>query len=105
MQAPTLPRRPSPPAPRPSSPSPRFPGLPATPPVPTRPAAREERPAPPPPLERLRGTTVRLHLINGEELVGPLVEVARYEVVVRLATGTTAIVQKGAIAWVEEARP
>ena len=106
MQAPTLPRRPSPPAPRPSSPSPRFPGLPAPPPAPLRPAAREERPAPPPPpLDRLRGSHVRLRLVDGSDFRGVLAEVARYELLVRVDGGRLVVLQKGALVFAEEVSP
>ncbi len=85
------------PAPRPAAP-PR----PVAPAVPVRPAAREDRPAPPPPLDRLKGATVRLHMVDGSILTGVFVEVAKFEVVIRPEIGRLVVAMKAAIAWVEE---
>lgn len=77
----------------------------AVPPSPSRPAAREERPASPPPLERLRGTTVRLRLVDGSDLRGVLAEVARYELLVRVEGSRLVVVQKGGLVFAEEVDP
>ncbi|MHB1046653.1 MAG: hypothetical protein ACYC4P_11640 [Thermoanaerobaculia bacterium] len=93
--------RPAAPLPRPAAPAPR----PTAPAAPLRPAAREDRPAPLPPLDRLRGLIVRFHLIDGAVVEGVLVELGKYEVLLRPEVGKTVVVFKASIAWAEEVAP
>lgn len=57
------------------------------------------------PIDRLRGKSVKIHLVDGRDLTGTLTETWQYEVILSTATGAPVILKHAIISVEEDKNP
>lgn len=57
------------------------------------------------PIDRLRGKSVKIHLIDGRDLTGTLTEVWQYEIILSTATGAPVILKHAIVSVQEDKNP